>query len=267
MTEKYESIRVEEFQKQFLLIHAKLKSYLFRITANKRDAEDLAQDTYVKAIKNLPGFSGKATLKTWVFTIATNLAKDNFRARRRWREDTQDRCRENTQASPVKVAKMRDIVNHSPAEKYEFKEHIDYCFTCIAKTLETEQQLALILKEVCDFKISEIMEILDLSEGKVKHALAEARNTMSDIFDRRCELVNKNGACYQCSEINGFVNPKQAAREKLMQIKMYSEAQNGASKDRLLDLRAELVKSIDPLAAPGAELHAYLLERMVETVE
>jgi len=51
-------------------------------------------------------------------------------------------------------ARMRDIVKNSPAEKYEFHEHIDYCFTCIAKTLEIEQQLALILKEIYDFKIA-----------------------------------------------------------------------------------------------------------------
>jgi RNA polymerase sigma-70 factor (ECF subfamily) len=112
-----------------------LTSYLFRLTTNRQDAEDLVQDTYLKAIRNLSGFAGNAGLKTWVFSIATNLPRDHHRTRKRWYEDTQDRCREATQAAPEKVAEMRRRVNNSPADQYEFREHISYCFTCLTKTL------------------------------------------------------------------------------------------------------------------------------------
>jgi|GEM_PF-4788082 len=117
MAEKYPIVTTEEFQAQFLLLQAKLKSYLFRLTASRQDAEDLAQETYLKAAKNLAGFAGKSSLKTWVFAIATNLARDNFKAQRRWREDTQDRCREATQAAPEKVAAIGGAIlrNHSGA--------------------------------------------------------------------------------------------------------------------------------------------------------
>ena len=250
------------FQEEFLQLRPQLVSYLFRLTTHPQDAEDLAQDTYLKALENLSKFAGRSSLKTWVFSIATNLARDHFRVRSRWGEDIQDRCREATQSSPEKVTEMHRIVNSSPAEKYEFHEHVDYCFSCIAKTLEIEQQLALVLKEIYDFTVAEIMEILQLSEGKVKHAIADARRIMGEIFDRRCVLVSQQGACYQCSEINGFINPKQDAREAMLRLKLVQEAQNGASKERLLDLRSELVKMIDPLNVPGSELHAYLLSLM-----
>ena len=233
-----------------------MKSYLFRITANRLDAEDLAQETYLKAANNLSSFAGKSSLKTWIFTIATNLARDNYRVRRRWQEDAQDRCRTDTRASSQRVTMMRHIVSHSPAEAYEFKEHIDFCFTCLAKTLKIEQQLTLILKEVYAFKVLEIMEILQLSEGQVKYALTQARQIMTDIFDRRCVLVNQQGTCHQCSEINGFVNPKQKAR----QLKLSKTAGQKGSKAHLLTLRTELVKSVNPLTVPGSDLHAYLLE-------
>ena len=79
MAEKYETITVDEFKRQFLLLDSRLKSYPFRLTANRHDAEDLTQETYLKALQNLRGFAGKSTLKTWFFTIATNLAKDHFK--------------------------------------------------------------------------------------------------------------------------------------------------------------------------------------------
>lgn len=262
MAEAANVLTGETFQDEFLQLRPQLVSYLYRLTTHPQDAEDLAQDTYLKALENIAKFAGRSSLKTWIFAIATNLARDHFRVRSRWRDDIQDRCREATQSAPEKVAEMQRIVSSSPAEKYEFHEHIDYCFSCIAKALEIEQQLALILKEIYGFTVAEIMEILQLSEGRVKHAIADARRIMADIFDRRCVLVSQKGACYQCSEINGFINPKQDAREAMLRLKMVREAQNGASKERLLDLRAELVKMIDPLNVPGSELHAYLLSLM-----
>jgi len=67
-----------------------LKSYLVRITASVRDAEDITQDTYLKAVDKISTFRGESSLKTWLFTIASNLAKDNLRAQKRWTENVTD---------------------------------------------------------------------------------------------------------------------------------------------------------------------------------
>jgi len=265
MTDARSGISPEMFERQFILDREKLRSYLFRLTTNRDDADDLVQETFIKASANLRGFKGKSSPSTWIFAIATNLANDHFRARSRWLEDTQDRCREETQASPAKVSHMRSLVEDSPAEAYDFREHIDYCFTCLAKTLEMEKQLALILKDVYRFSTSEIAEILNVSAGRVKHALHDARSTMTDIFDRRCTLVSKQGVCHQCSEIAGFVNPKQAAREAELKLDLVREAAEGASTKRLFDLRMELVRNLDPLLASQASMHEYLLELMGQT--
>lgn len=252
------------FQERFVAARPRLVSFLYRFTTNPADAEDLAQATYVKAIGALDGFGGRSSLETWLFAIAANLARDNLRAQRRWRDDTQDRCKVTTRAAPDKVAHMRQLVDEAEAERYDAREHIDYCFTCISKTLPLQQQLVLMLKSIYGFTIPEVMEILELSEGRVKHALADARRTLGDIFERRCALVNRNGICYECSEINGFVNPRAEVQQRMMQLQMVSEAERGGSRDRLLDLRLELVRGLDPLAAPASELHAYLLALMDE---
>lgn len=271
----------EQLELQFLAFRDALRSYLFRLTANRADTDDLVQATYLRALDKLDTFRGDASLKTWVFALATNLARDHKRVQRRWRHDTQDRCRTETQADAAKVAEMQSIVARSDVDAYEFREHVDYCFTCIAKSLELEQQIAIILKDIYQFSIAEVMQILGQTEGKAKHTLADARHAMTDIFDRRCALVNKSGMCYQCSEINGFVNPKLADRMSLLQLKKEHAAEIESStesddpdsdrdnaarrREQLMGLRAALIRNIDPLQVPGTDLHAFLLQLMADT--
>ncbi len=63
-------------ENDFLALHGQLKSYLYRLSANREDAEDLLQDTYIRVKQKMDTFERKSSFKTWVFTIATNLAKD-----------------------------------------------------------------------------------------------------------------------------------------------------------------------------------------------
>ena len=71
-----------------------------------------------------------------------------------------------------------------------------------------------------------IVDVLDSTRGRVRHGLADARATMTEIFDRRCVLINKKGVCHQCSEMQGFVNPKRDARSAELELEMVKEAAN-----------------------------------------
>ena len=82
------------FEKEFIAFQPQLKSYLFRLTTCKQDSEDLTHETYIKALDKIDTFKGKSNLKTWVFAIATNLAKDHFRVKERWGEDWTDLVRD-----------------------------------------------------------------------------------------------------------------------------------------------------------------------------
>ncbi len=252
-----------EYQDKFIELQPALRSYLYRLMAVKQEAEDLTQDTYLKVFKSLHQFKGKSSFKTWVFSIATNLARDQLRKTKRWQVDYQDNCRTATYRSQKLRDTMAGIVQQAPHGKYVIKEHIDFCFTCMSKTLSLEQQISMMLKDIYQFKISEIMQIMHLSEGKVKHALADARNTLRSIFDHRCSLVNQQGVCYQCTELNGILNPRQDAQQEAMRLKMVKE-RGKANYRRLLELRKRLVRQIDPLNAEGSDLHNYMLENLPE---
>jgi len=250
---------VELLNKEFESNIGQLKSFLLRITASTTDAEDIAHDTYVKAVEKIATFRGESSLKTWLFTIASNLAKDNLRAQKRWPENVTDITRAAALSHSDFLEQAMNIRATSPQGQFEAKEHIAFCFTCISKSLPLEQQLCIFLKEVYEFKVSEISTILDTTEAMVKYYLHSGRSKMINIFDGRCALINKEGICHQCSELNGIYNPKQDTQEELMKIDLVREAEKGG-KEHLFDLRMQILKEIDPYQSNASALQLHHLE-------
>jgi RNA polymerase sigma-70 factor, ECF subfamily len=65
--------------------HAEIRRYLLRITARASDADDLSQETFLRAFRAHPALPPGANVRAWLFTIATNLCRNHFRAQRRRR--------------------------------------------------------------------------------------------------------------------------------------------------------------------------------------
>ncbi|MDR3680058.1 MAG: RNA polymerase sigma factor [Flavipsychrobacter sp.] len=250
---------INAFQTLFGEFQGQLKSYLYRLLADRNDADDLTHDTFIKAFTKISTFNQDSSLKTWVFTIATNLAYDHLRKFKRWQADAQDRGADLAIGSDEVKQAFWKVHDNSPAGAYEMREHIDYCFTCISKTLLIENQVALILKDIYDFQVKEICLILDKTEGVIKHLLNDARSVMTDIFEHRCALINKNGVCHQCSHINEIFNPKQNQQEELMKLELV-KASKKYNREQLFALRTLLVKAIDPLHASGTDLHDEIMK-------
>ncbi len=245
---------IKDFQILFAEFQDQLKSYLYRLLTDRQDVEDVAQDTFIQAYTKLHTFKGDSSLKTWVFRIATNLAYDHLRKAKRWGADAQDQAADLAISSEEIRAVFWQVHDNSHAGAYEMKEHIDYCFTCISKTLPIENQVALILKNIYDFQVKEIGLILGKTEGVIKHLLNDARSTMTDIFEHRCALINKEGVCHQCSHINEIFNPKQNQQEELMKLELV-KASKTFDRDQLFTLRTSLIKAIAPLHAAGTDFH------------
>ena len=251
---------------EFETFQRELKSFLLRMTASVPDAEDIVQETYLKAYSKIDTFRGESSLKTWVFTIASNLAKDLLKSKKRWPETVTDLCREEALGNRQFFQEAMQIRQTSPQGNFEIKEHIAFCFTCVSKSLPLEGHLVLLLKEVYDFKVKEISQILQLTEAMVKYRLHTSRKKMIEIFDHRCSLINKQGICHQCTELNGIFNPKQKAQEELVKIEMAREAEH-RSKDELFDLRMKILQELDPFESGAAELQLHHLEHNRQVME
>jgi RNA polymerase sigma-70 factor, ECF subfamily len=70
---------INAFQSLFAAFQHQLRSYLYRLLANRNDAEDLVHDTFIKAFDKLSTFKGESSLKTWVFQIICSGKKDGHR--------------------------------------------------------------------------------------------------------------------------------------------------------------------------------------------
>lgn len=251
---------------EFEIFQGELKSFILRMTASVQDAEDIVQETYIKAHAKLNTFRGESSLKTWVFSIASNLARDLLRSKKRWPETVTDICREESLGNPQFFQEALQIRQTSPQGNFEIKEHIALCFTCVSKSLPLEQQLALLLKEVYGFSMKEIASILNQTEAMVKYYLHTSRSRMIEVFDQRCSLINKQGICHQCTELNGIFNPKQKAQEELVKIEMAKDAEN-KSKEELFDLRMKILQELDPFESGAAELQLHHLEYNRQVME
>jgi RNA polymerase sigma-70 factor, ECF subfamily len=250
---------INAFQILFSEFQSQLKSYLYRLTANRNDAEDLTHDTFIKSYDKLSTFKGESSLKTWVFQIATHLSYNYLQRQKRWSVDVSEQAKKLVLSDEKLRNEIIKIHETSVDAKYDMKEHIDTCFTCISKNLPIENQIAIMLKDVYDFSIIEICQILEKTEGVVKYLLQDGRKTMVDIFDNRCALVNKNGVCHQCSELNGWFNPKENQQQALMKLDMVKGSKK-FDRDELYFMRTTLVKAIDPLRSKGSSLQDVLLK-------
>jgi RNA polymerase sigma-70 factor, ECF subfamily len=252
-----------DFKNEFLLLRQDLLSFIYRLTCNKQDAEDLVNDTYLSAAKHIDKFRHESSLKTWLYAIAINKAKNNQRVKTRWLVNFQDKGEQAHLESPQLMNALVSTFQTKPHTEFEIREHISYCFQCLTKTLDLPQQVCLWLKDFYGFTISEIETITQLTEGSIKHNLTYAKRDLETIFEHRCAFINKAGVCHQCSELKGILNPAQAKQQQSNELKIKKATQN----QTLVDVRIQFIKDLNPLESPNSHLHTYMIERLPDWAE
>jgi RNA polymerase sigma-70 factor (ECF subfamily) len=207
----------------------------------RQDAEDLLQDVLVRVLEGIRTYRGEARFKSWLFGIATHVCLDHLRAKKRWRVEAQLIGEKEATADPEKVAGLTALMQQ-PGFSFEIREHIAFCFSCIARTLPPEEQAALMLKEVLGFTAEEAAGILGVSEPVFRHRLSAARAQMIGDYDGLCALINKTGLCYQCSALQQIASEEHRGAD-LVQIEVAPGVTMSA--ESLFDARLEIVSDAD----------------------
>jgi RNA polymerase sigma-70 factor (ECF subfamily) len=172
--------------------------------------------------------------------------------RKRWRVEAQLIAEQESDSQPDEVEKLAAVMSE-PDFRYEVKEHIAFCFTCIGRTLDPTEEVALLLREVFEFSNADAARILDLSEPAFRHKLSSARQQMTTSFDGLCQLINKTGRCYQCVTLRDFA--PEPSRSELTRIEPAGGSQKNLA-EALLDGRIAIARAANLERGSSARLHA-----------
>jgi RNA polymerase sigma-70 factor (ECF subfamily) len=183
----------------------RLEAFALRMVSHPDDAAELVQDALLKAHLGLAGFRGGSSFSTWLFSILTRCCLDHLRKRRRWPWDAQAQARSDPNGPHAEV---RGLLRE-PDAQFDAREHIAFCFSCVARSLPPEEAAAIFLREVFGHTNREAAKICGISESVLRHRLSAGRRAMQDAFDDLCGLVKKSGVCHQCEGLRDTAPPDQ----------------------------------------------------------
>ena len=160
-----------------------LQLHCYRILGSLQDSEDLLQETLLAAWRGLDKFEGRASMRSWLYRIATNRCLNARRdSGRRAPEPRADlpgptRMTEPPWLEPYPDVLLEGIADRSPGPdaRYETKEAVTLAFITFLQHLAPYQRAVLVLRDVLGFSTSEVASTLDTSEASVNSALQRAR--------------------------------------------------------------------------------------------
>jgi RNA polymerase sigma-70 factor (ECF subfamily) len=204
-----------------------LFAHCYRMLGSVQDAEDALQEALLAAWRGLEGFEGRSSLRTWLYTVATNacLRVISRRSPRRLtpdlappREDTADLG--EVVRGPVWVEPwLGEPAGDDPAAGYERREGVELAFIAALQHLPGTQRAVLIMREALDFSAAEIAEALETTPASVNSALQRAREAVSSRMpavsqaeqlsslgvEGRRELVSRFVAAWEAADLDGVV--------------------------------------------------------------
>jgi RNA polymerase sigma-70 factor (TIGR02960 family) len=171
---------------------AELQMHGYRILGSVQDAEDLVQETMLAAWRGLGGFDGRASIRTWLYRIATNRCLNALRDRGRRAPQLPPpppdapeapqptRFRDPVWLEPYPDTLLEGLADEAPGPdaRYEAREAIGLAFVGALQRLAPRQRAVLVLRDVLGFRAAEVAEMLDVTEDAVTSALHRARSAL-----------------------------------------------------------------------------------------
>jgi RNA polymerase sigma-70 factor (ECF subfamily) len=142
----------------------------FRMTGNEQDAEDMVQETFLRAYKQLRRFDGRASFGTWLYRIASNCSLDLIRARRVRNEHHATAAAGDDASGPLDRVASSDP---TPERLTRSRELTELLASSLAELSEAERT-AFLLRHYEGCNIEEIAKVLGVRSGAAKHSVFRA---------------------------------------------------------------------------------------------
>jgi RNA polymerase sigma-70 factor (ECF subfamily) len=168
-----------------------LQLHCYRILGSTQDAEDALQETFLGAWQALVNFEERASIRTWLYRIATNRCLNMLRAASR-----RPQVVSSLNTAPPEPTRMSEVVwlepypdilldglpddSPGPDARYETRESVSLAFITVLQLLPPRQRVALVLRDVLGYRASEAAEMIEATEASVESALKRARAALHD---------------------------------------------------------------------------------------
>lgn len=187
-----------DFDKVYREFHERVNRYLERVVG-KSDAEDLAQEVFLKINKGLRDFKGESSLSTWVYRIATNAALDRMKSRSH-REGKETVSLEMIGSEPDTA-----VVNGMSlsAEREAIRDEMRACIQEFVDKLPADYRIVVRLSEMKDLRNQQIADILGISLDAVKIRLHRARARLKADLEAGCSFYHDEDGKLACDRKGG----------------------------------------------------------------
>jgi RNA polymerase sigma-70 factor (ECF subfamily) len=150
---------------------------LFRLTENAEEARDLTQETFLRAFQSIGRFRGEADVRTWIYRIAINQARNRWRWWRRRRRDSTVSLDES-QGEPGHAVMAGLVERGNDPEQQTLAHEREVALRTALRKVGRVYREALILRDIEGFTYEEIATTLDVNVGTVKSRLARGRQEL-----------------------------------------------------------------------------------------
>ena len=162
-----------------------LQVHCYRMLGSPHDAEDIVQETLLRAWRGLDRFEPRASLQTWLYRIATNACLDEIERR--------PRRPEPVEPFPNGLLDEAASPTYDPAARYALREGMELALLAAIQLLPGRQRAVLILRDVLGWTGPEVAELLESTVASVNSALQRARATIDSELPERAHVPGENG--------------------------------------------------------------------------
>jgi len=209
-----------------------LKRHCYCMLGSVHEAEDLVQETYLRAWRSFHGFEGRGTLRAWLYQIATNACLNAIASSKHkqrllpdgWTHAATDMPDGTPQTDvawlePYPDSQLENIADESPGPeaRYASDEVVQLAFVAVIQQLPPRQRAALLLCDVLGWSTLEAAELLDSSAAAINSARQRAREALADHYPdgrpsaasssspAQRELLDRYLQAWEARDLDGFV--------------------------------------------------------------
>jgi RNA polymerase sigma-70 factor (ECF subfamily) len=246
-----------EFSRDTEPFRRELLAHCYRMLGSVDEAEDLVQETYLRAWRSYGAFEGRSSVRTWLYRIATNvcLTAVERRGRRPLPSDLTGPGEVGdgvavTWLQPIPDAVVRPAAD-DPAEIFATRASLRLALVATMQYLPARQRAVLLLRDVLAWPAAEVAEVLDTTTAAVKSALQRARARIDEVApaaDHLVEPTEPEARAQLHRYIAAFENADPAALKEVLRTDVLLELPPSPT---WFDGDDALRCAVDGLGAPG----------------